>query len=119
LWKQTIKQELIMTILTLVFPAQVAASMAQAFVGPFAVALRSALGVAILGLIAMFGVIFKPLIMGVLRAGQLVIQPRKSAQQRRLLQRLEGVQLLNRLASDVDATQPNLAAEMRYLAARG
>ena len=108
-----------MTILTLVYPAQAAASMAQAFAGPFAVAFRSALGVGILGLVAIVTMVFKPLIIGALRASQLVIQPRKSAQQRCLLQRLEGVQLLNRLANDADATQPNLAAEMRYLAARG
>ncbi|HEY8102045.1 MAG TPA: hypothetical protein VIF82_14975 [Burkholderiaceae bacterium] len=108
-----------MSILTLAYPAQAAVSVAQTFAGFFAGALRSALGIAAFGLIAIFAMVFKPLIIGVLRAGRLVIQPRVSAQQRQLLLKLEGVQLLNKLAKDADATQPNLAAEMRYLAARG
>lgn len=108
-----------MSILTLAYPAQAAASIAQTFGSLFAVTLRSALGVGIIGVIALFTMVFRPLIIGALRAGRLVIQPRVSAQQRQLLQRLKGVQLLDRLAKEADVTQPNLAAEMRYLAARG
>ncbi|MGZ3238806.1 MAG: hypothetical protein ACXWJK_00160 [Burkholderiaceae bacterium] len=108
-----------MSILTLAYPAQAAVSIAQTFSGAVALALRSVVGISILGIVTFLAIVFKPLILGSLRAVQLVIQPRVSAQQRRLLLRLEGVQLLNRLAKDADATQPNLAAEMRYLAARG
>ncbi|MGZ5817538.1 MAG: hypothetical protein ACXWJD_02215 [Burkholderiaceae bacterium] len=108
-----------MSILTLAYPAQAAASVVQTFGSVVAVTLRSVLGIGIVGLIAIFATVFKPLIVGTLRAAQLVIQPRVSAQQRQLLRRLEGAQLLNRLAREADATQPSLAAEMRYLAARG
>ena len=108
-----------MSILTLAYPVQAAISLAQTFSSSVVLALRSVLGIGILGVVTVFVMVFKPLIVGFLRAVHLVIQPRISAQQRQLLQRLEGVQLLNQLAKDVDATQPNLAAEMRYLAARG
>lgn len=108
-----------MSILTLGLPVQAAESIAQAFSIPIIVALRSILGIGILGVVTVLAVVFKPLILGTVRAAQLVVQPRMSMHQRQLLRRLEGAQLLNRLAMDVDATQPNLAAEMRYLAARG
>ena len=108
-----------MSILTLAFPAQAAVSVAQAFSSAVAFSLRSVLEISILGVVAVFVMVFKPLIVGSLRAAQLVIHPRVSAGQRQLLRRIEGAQLLNRLAKDADATQPNLAAEMRYLAARG
>jgi hypothetical protein len=93
--------------------------MAQTFTGAFGVALRSILAVGALGLVAFLAVVFKPLILGSARALRLVVHPRTSAQQRQLLRRFEGAQLLGRLAKEADSTQPGLAAEMRYLAARG
>jgi hypothetical protein len=108
-----------MSILTLAFPAQAAVSAMQVLSGAAAFAVRSILEISILGVIAVFVMVFKPLIVGSLRAAQLVTHPRVSAAQRQLLRRIEGAQLLNQLAKDADATQPNLAAEMRYLAARG
>jgi hypothetical protein len=108
-----------MTILTLAYPVQAAASLAETFSGAFGVALRSILAAGALGLVAFLAVVFKPLIVGSARALQLVVRPRMSAQQRQLLRRMEGTQMLTQLAKEADSTQPGLAAEMRYLAARG
>ena len=108
-----------MSILTLAYPAQAAAAIAQSLPGSFVAVVRSILEIGIVGAIALSGLVFKPLIAGVVRTIRLVIQPRVSAQQRHLLSRWEGVQQLNQLAKDADATQPTLAAELRYLATRG
>jgi hypothetical protein len=108
-----------MSILTLAYPAQEATAIVQAFSSSFVATLRPMLGAGILAIIGVFAVVFKPVVIGVLRAVQLVIQPKVSVAQTQLLERLEGAQMLNQLAKDADATQPNLAAEMRYLAARG
>jgi hypothetical protein len=108
-----------MSILTLAYPAQEAAAIVQAFSGSIAATLRPMLGAGILAIIGVFAVVFKPVVIGVLRTAQLVFRPKVPTAQIQLLNRLEGVRMLNQLAKDVDATQPNLAAEMRYLAARG
>jgi hypothetical protein len=105
-----------MSILTLAYPAQAAvATVAQTFSG----ALRSVLGIGILSLVAALAVVFKPLMTGLRQIGRLAVHPRMSDHERSLVQQWEGAQLLNHLAKEAEATQPNLAAEMRYLAARG
>lgn len=108
-----------MSILMLAYPAQAAASLAQSLPGAFVSVVRSIWEIGVVGGIALFAVVFKPLIVGVFKTIRLVIQPRVSLQQRRLLSRWQGVQLLNRMAKDADATQPTLAAELRYFATRG
>jgi hypothetical protein len=56
---------------------------------------------------------------GSFRPRQLAVSPALSAQQRYVEARIEGANQLNRLAREADTTQPNLAAELRYIAARG
>jgi hypothetical protein len=88
-----------------------------AFVLPsFANFLRPLLG---LGLLAALAMVFKPLIIGFLRAALLVLKPRQSQEQRKTRNALHGVRMLNHMAKEVDATQPSLASELRMLAARG
>ena len=72
-----------------------------------------------LGLLAALAVVFKPLLSGFLRAALLVLKPRQSREQRATYNQLHGVLMLNRLAREVDATQPSLASELRMLALRG
>jgi hypothetical protein len=108
-----------MSVLSLAYPAQAAINYVQTFSGSFASLARMFLGLGVFTILASVAMVFKPLILGVVRTVTLVIRPRVSLQQRLLKQRWEGVQLLNCFARDVEATQPNLAAEMRYLAARG
>jgi hypothetical protein len=49
----------------------------------------------------------------------LLLSPRKSLEERRLVQKIRSAKLLNRIASDYEMSQPNLAAELRQLASRG
>lgn len=104
-----------MSILTLAYPVQAATSLAQGFSG----ALRAIVGVGVVGIMAVVTVVFKPLAAALQKVARSAVHPRMSKQQRKLLSEWEGSQLLNELAKEVDATQPSLAAEMRYLAARG
>lgn len=63
--------------------------------------------------------IFKPLVLGILRAAWLTIKPRQSLEQRNSRRKLLGVLMLNRMASEYEKSQPNLASELRLLAGRG
>lgn len=89
---------------------------AEAVTATAVTAARPLLG---LGVAAALIYMFKPLLVGLLRAGLLVIKPRKSLEERNARRRLKGILMIHRLARDVDDTQPNLAAELRWLAARG
>lgn len=104
-----------MSILSIAFPVQAAIPFAQAFAGTFASVARPLLG---LSLLITLGMIFKPLLIGILRAALLVLQPRVSHEVRASRRSLRGVLMLNRMARDLDGSQPNLAAEMRMLASR-
>lgn len=64
-------------------------------------------------------VFFRPLLLGVLHAAKLLVAPARSLEDRKGLRKLSGVLMLNRMANDLDASQPNLAAELRLLAGRG
>lgn len=101
-----------MSILAIAFPSEVAVPVAQAFVG----VARPLIG---LGIFATLLMLFKPLIAGMLRAALLIISPRKSLEQRKADNNLQGVLMLNRMARELDSSQPSLAAELRLLAARG
>lgn len=105
-----------MSIFAIAFPIQSAAPFAQAFAGTFASVARPLLGI---GLFLTLVMIFKPLVVGFLRAALLVLQPRLSYEERTSRRTLQGVRMLNRMAADLDLSQPSLAAEMRLLASRG
>lgn len=72
-----------------------------------------------IGLLVTIAMIFKPLLVGLLRAALLVLQPRVSYDERSSRRTLSSVLMLNRMANDLDLSQPSLAAEMRLLASRG
>jgi hypothetical protein len=105
-----------MSILAIAFPAEAAIPVAQAVVGAVAGVARPLIG---LGIFATLLVLFKPLLKGILRAGLLVISPRKSLKDRKANDNMQGVLMLNRMARELDLSQPSLAAELRLLASRG
>jgi hypothetical protein len=69
-----------------------------------------------LGAFATLLLLFKPIIAGALRAALLIISPRKSLKERNDQSRFQGALMLHRMARDLDASQPSLAAELRYFA---
>ncbi|MGE5652576.1 hypothetical protein [Noviherbaspirillum sp. UKPF54] len=105
-----------MSILTIAFPAQAALPVAEAFAGTAISMARPLLGFSVLA--ALF-VMFKPLLVGLLRAALLVVKPRRTLEERTARRTMQGVLMLNRLARDYEGTQPALAAELRAIAARG
>ncbi|WP_334191049.1 hypothetical protein [Noviherbaspirillum sp.] len=104
-----------MSILTIAFPVQAALPTVQVFAGAVAPLARPLIGLG--ALIALF-MVFKPLLMGLLRAALLVVNPRLSLEERRSRRTLRSVLMVNRLAQDVESSQPGLAAELRHLAAQ-
>ncbi len=72
-----------------------------------------------LGIFATLIFVFKPLAIGLLRAALPLLKPRQSLDQSRRRNNLRGVLMLNRMANELDRTQPNLATELRLLASRG
>lgn len=104
-----------MSLFALAGPAQIALPILRT-AGFIAIGtLRSLLTAGILFAIALF---FKPLIVGVAQAIVLLVKPRVSYAARRNNQRVTGIKLLNRMARDLDASQPNVAAELRSFASR-
>ena len=101
-----------MSFLAIAFPAQAAVPVAQAF----SVYARPLLGLSALVTLLM---IFKPLVLGLIRAAWLTIKPRQSLEQRNSRRKLLGVLMLNRMANEYERSQPNLASELRLLAGRG
>ena len=61
--------------------------------------------------------LFRPLLTGLLRAAWIAVWPHLSLEQRRARRVMRSVQILNKMAREVDYSQPNLAAELRLLAA--
>lgn len=72
-----------------------------------------------IGLLATFVMLFKPLLIGLLRAALLMLQPRQSLEQRNTARRLRDMLMLTSMTRELDATDPALATELRALAARG
>jgi hypothetical protein len=105
-----------MSILSIAFPVEAALPALQAFAGNAVAAARPMIG---LGVVAAILVAFKPLLVGLLRAALLVVKPRQTLEQRSSRRTLESILMLNRMARDLESTQPNLAAELRSIAARG
>ena len=85
------------------------------YVSPVASIVRPMIG---FGIIATLLLIFKPLLVGMLRAAMLVLNPRAKSAKKAKSERIKGIMMLNSLARDLDRTQPNLAAELRYMAWR-
>lgn len=104
-----------MSILAIAFPAEAALPALQAFAINVLSAARPLLG---LGILAAVLVIFKPLLIGVMRAVLLVIKPRKTLEERSSRRTLQGVLMMHRVANDVEASHPGLAAELRSIASR-
>ena len=97
-----------MSVLSLAFPVEAIAANALAVARPL-------LG---LGVLAALMVVFKPLLVGMLRAALLLIKPRKSLEERSQRSMQQGVLMLNRMARDFDSVHPSLANELRAIASR-
>ncbi|HEY0848187.1 MAG TPA: hypothetical protein VGE12_22660 [Noviherbaspirillum sp.] len=104
-----------MSILSIAFPAEAALPAFQAFAANAVSVARPLLG---LGVLAAVLLAFKPLLVGLLRAALLVVKPRRSLEERAARRTLQSVLMLNRMARDLDATQPGLANELRSIASR-
>ena len=85
-------------------------------IGAVTVALRPLLG---FGLLAALLWLFKPFLLGLARTIAVLFKPRHSLAERAAQRNLDGVRMLQRMARELDSQQPNLAAELRLLAARG
>lgn len=104
-----------MSILSIAFPAEAALPALQAFAANAVAVVRPLVGLSVL---AAFLYVFKPLLVGLLRAALLVVKPRQSLEERSSRRILESVLMLNRMARDLDHTHPSLANELRSIASR-
>ncbi|QJQ06479.1 hypothetical protein EJG51_012135 [Undibacterium piscinae] len=77
---------------------------------------RPLLGLAILVTIL---IVFKPLLLGMLRAALLVVHPKLTRDQKTASRNLRNMLTIRRIANDVNYSSPNMAAELRALASRG
>ena len=105
-----------MTFLNIAFPVASALPVSQMAISTVVGAARPLLG---LGIVATMLVVFKPMLMGMLRAALLVISPRQSREEKTAGRNLRNMLTIRRIANDLDGTSPNMAAELRALAARG
>ncbi len=62
--------------------------------------------------------IFRPMVVGVFQAVRLVFSPRLTLEERNGRRILQGVLTLNRMARDLESSEPSQAAELRQLASR-
>lgn len=104
-----------MSIMTFVYPIQSAAPAVRTFTGSMASAVRPLFGMGVLVTLLM---VFKPLVAGVLRAALLLVTPRQTTEQRMRRAHLRDMLMLNRMAREMDQSQPNLASEFRGFASR-
>ena len=104
-----------MSLLSIAFPVEAALPALQAFAGNFVSFVRPMLG---LSLVAALLVAFKPLLIGLLRAGLLILKPRQTLEQRSARSVLRSILMLNSMARDLDGVQPNLANALRARASR-
>jgi hypothetical protein len=104
-----------MSIFHIVYPVQAALPAAQSFFSTAAAVARPVFGAGALMTVLM---VFRPLVVGVLQAIGLLLRPRLSLEERENRRALRSTLMLNRMARDFDQTQPNQAAELRYLATR-
>ena len=71
------------------------------------------------GVLAVLAWLFKPLLRGLARACFVLVRPRESTLARSQRRTMRSVVMLNQMARELETQQPNLAAELRLLAARG
>lgn len=104
-----------MSLLSLAGPAQAALPLLRstAFV-----AMGIARSLLIAGSLFAVALFFRPLVVGIVQAIALMIKPRRSLAVRRNERRLRGIKTLNRMARDLESSQPGVAAELRSFAAR-
>lgn len=71
--------------------------------------------------VAFFAVtlLFRPILVGSIKAGFLFFAPRKSLEQRIAEQEFKDSSEVNHMAKDCEKLSPNLAQELRFLASRG
>ena len=105
-----------MSFLTTAFPVASALPVSQIAISAFAGAARPLLG---LGILATMLLVFKPMLSGMLRAAVLLISPKKSREEKTGLRNLRNMLTIRRIANELDGTSPNMAAELRAMAARG
>ncbi|MDO8702864.1 MAG: hypothetical protein Q7U12_12985 [Undibacterium sp.] len=105
-----------MSFLNIAFPAASALPVAQIALSTIAAAARPLLG---LGIVVTMLVVFKPLIVGMLRAALLLLQPRLTREQKSAKRNLRNILAIRRVANDLDSSSPSMAAELRALASRG
>lgn len=104
-----------MSFLNIAFPATSALPLAQVAVSSVIAAARPLLG---LGILVTMLVVFKPLLIGMLRAALLLVSPRQTREQKSALRNLRSMLAIRRAANDMDCSSPSMAAELRALAAR-
>ena len=96
-----------MSFLSFAFPV------AEMAAGSLASAGRPLLGA---GALLAFAMVFRPLLIGLLRAGLLILKPRKSFNERIAEIRVSSLLHMNGLARGYEASHPSLATEMRFFA---
>ena len=102
-----------MSLFAFALPAETALLDLPFLLSTATAAVRPLLG---FGTIAALGIYFKPLLSGILRAGFLLLKPRKSLEQRIARSKIIGRRQARRMANDHAGSQPNLATELRVLA---
>ncbi|MCH8621498.1 hypothetical protein [Undibacterium sp. TS12] len=105
-----------MSFLTIAFPVANALPVSQIAISAVVGAARPLLG---LGILATMLIVFKPMLVGMLRAALLVISPKKTREEKTAGRNLRNMLAIHRIANDLDGTSPNMAAELRAMAARG
>ena len=108
-----------MSLLILAAPSGTAISFVRPAMAAFGAAILTLRPLIGAGLIAALLWVFKPFLQGLIRAVYVAFKPRLSRKQRAQQRTLNGIIMLNRMARELDTQQPNLAAELRLLAARG
>jgi hypothetical protein len=104
-----------MSFLNIAIPVQGALPAAELAFSTLVASARPLLG---MGILATMAVVFKPLLLGVLRAATLVVHPRLSKEERIAKQNARNLAAINRAARDLDNSSPAMAAELRALVAR-
>lgn len=99
----------------LAYPIQAAVPGAQYFFSSAFALARPMFGAGAFMTVVMM---FKPMLVGVLKAVRLTFSPRQTLEERNSRRTLRGVLMLNRMARELDNIDPSQAAELRLLAGR-
>ena len=105
-----------MSFLDIAISATSAMPATQVVLNSIIAAARPLLGI---GILATMLIVFKPLIVGMLRACLLLLQPKLSREEKTAKRNLRNILTIRRMANDLDSSSPSMAAELRALAARG